>query len=155
MELNHLVVPCCWECPHTAQQAGLLPALHCWSSARQWGWKLELSPLCLQAELSDGEDGKQGVLSGFPPCIHFGAVTGFEVILSCRRLRGRLRAICAFAMLVCTKKWSPKTKPSIIVGVGSASSTIAPANASICCVAEMWLRVAQLLRFLTLFEHQP
>lgn len=41
-----------------------------------------------------GECGKKGALSVFPPCIHFGTVAVFEVVLSCRKLRGRLRAVC-------------------------------------------------------------
>lgn len=50
-----------------------------------------------------GEGGKKGALAVFLPCIHVGTVAVFEVVLSCRKLRGRLRAVCVFAMPVCTK----------------------------------------------------
>lgn len=65
------------------------------------GLKLVLS----FSELSSmtGQCGKKGALTVFPPCIHFGLVTVFEVVLSCRKLRGRLRVVCMFAMPVCTK----------------------------------------------------
>lgn len=85
-----------------------------------------------------GESGKKGALSVFPPCIHFGSVALFEVVLSCRKLRGRLRAVCVFAMLVCTKS-SPKTKPSIILELGNGTGTIALLNASIWFFVKAWL----------------
>lgn len=50
-----------------------------------------------------GQCGKKGAVAVFPPCIHFGLVAVFEVVLSCRKLRGRLRVVCMFAMPVCTK----------------------------------------------------
>lgn len=77
-----------------------------------------------------GECGKEGALSAFPPCIHFGTVAVFEVVLSCRKLRGRLRAVCVLAKPVCRES-SPKTKPSIILALGNGAGTIASLNASI------------------------
>lgn len=87
------------------------------------------------------ECGKKGALSVFPPCIHFGTVAVFEVVLSCRKLRGRLRAVCVCAMPVCTKS-SPKTKPSIILELGNGAGTIALLNASICFFVKTLLWVA-------------
>lgn len=96
---------------------------------------------------------RRGEPSLYPPCIHFGTVAVFEVALSCRKLRGRLRAACLFAMPVCTKNRDQR-QSQVLLELGNGTSTKALLNAGICFVEKTWLWVALLLRFLILSEHQ-